>query len=502
MGEQDIHDYVSLLDRNAADHGASPALIGEACSVTHAELRTCVGRVAQRLAAQGVGRGDRVAVLALNGAIFFELIGAAALLGAVVVLLNTRASASETAAVLADSGARCVFADASLKALLREALPGLPCYGCNEEGLDAGEDDQAIGHGVSEPIDASTPLLAIPTAAVDGRPRLALLSHAALMHQAERISQVWELGSTDRHLCVLPLFHLAGLGLAVAVQSVAGANVLMRQFEPGAAARAIGQERVSCFASFSPILGAILDAARSGDADLSSLRTMTGLESLDVIERLQREWPTAVFWSGYGQTETGGLVCLAPATECPGAAGRPMAGVELRIENVAGDACATDESGEIVVRSPGVFSGYWNRPEQTAHASRGGWHHTGDLGRLDREGYLWFLGPAPDKALIKSGGENIYPVEVEQVLCAHPAVHSAVVIGIPDANWGQTVRAVCQLRPGHNVTAQELVDFVGARIARFKRPRDVVFVPTMPLNQGGAVDRARIVATFGEQTPG
>lgn len=496
MEGQDFLDYSGLLDRNAASHGAAPALIGDSLTVTHAELRVRVDRATRRLVALGVAKGDRVAVLALNGTVFFELLGAASRLGAIVVLLNTRASAVETAAVLADSRALCVFADAALRALLCEAPAGLLCVEW-EADYPPVPDDAITGTGTRQAVDSDAPLVAIPTAAVDGNPRLALLSHVALMHQARRISEAWHLSAIDRHLCMLPLFHMAGLGLALAVQGVGGANVLMRNFDPVAAARAIARTRVSCFASFSPILGAVLDAAASGADDLASLRAITGLEPPTVIERLQRDWPKAVFWSGYGQSETGGLVCLSPAMDQPGSAGRPLGGVEMRIEDPAGNAATAGEAGEVVVRGPSVFSGYWNRPIETAHACRGGWHHTGDLGRLDPEGYLWFLGSAPDKALIKSGGENIYPVEVEQALRAHPAVNAAVVLGIPDARWGQTVRAVCQLRSGHEVTAEALAEFVGTRIARFKRPRDVVFVQTMPLNQEGALDRTAVARLHG-----
>jgi long-chain acyl-CoA synthetase len=499
--------YADLLARNATVHGALPALSGGFGMVTHAQLAARAAGLADRLEALGVRPGDRLAVLAGNCPETLELLGAAAHLGATLVLLNTRASAAETAAVLEDSGACRVFAQVGLRSLLEAAPGSVACHGLGEgEGREEGWAPWPGGAPARirerALVDAHSALVAIPTAAVDGRPRLALLSHATLLHQALQLAHTWALGPADRHLCVLPLFHMAGLGLALAAQLAGGASVLMPRFEAAAAARTIAASRVSCFTSFSPILDGILDAADAGGHDLSSLRAITGLEAPDTVERLHRRWPGAVFWSGYGQTETGGIVCLAPARERPGAAGRPLPAVALRIENDAGEQSAPGEPGEILVRGPCVFSGYWRRPAETAHAGRGGWHHTGDRGRLDAQGFLWFEGRAPEKALIKSGGENIYPAEVEQALRAHPAVRDAVVIGVPDARWGEAVRAVCELRAGEQVTADALAEFVGTRIARFKRPRDVVFVPSLPRAAGGGVDREAVAARHGRPEAG
>lgn len=491
--------YADLLARNAAVHGARDALYGDFGTITHGQLQARAAGLAGSLKALGVGPGDRLAVLASNRPQTFELLGAAAALGAIVVLLNTRASARETAAVLADSGARRVFADASLLPLLDAVPTGLALHGFDQGGGALGAWPGYSTSASPPPAcgAADAPLVAIPTAAVDGRPRLALLSHASLLHQALQLSHAWSLGPADRHLAILPLFHMAGLGLALAVQLAGGASVLVPRFDPAAAARTIATARVSCFASFAPILGAILDAAEAAGADLSSLRAVTGLEPPPVAERLQRQWPGAVFWSGYGQTETGGVVSLAPVGERAGSAGQALPMVSLRIETERGEAAQAGQPGEILVRGPCVFSGYWNLPAPSAHVARGGWHHTGDLGRLDAEGYLWFEGRLPEKALIKSGGENIYPAEVEQALCAHPAVQAAVVIGVPDARWGEAIRAVCELRAGHRTTADELAEFVGGRIARFKRPRDVVFVPSLPRRADGGIDRAGVASKHG-----
>lgn len=473
--------YVDLLEHNARLQRDAPALIGAFATVSHgALLERCqdVARVLQHL---GVQVGDRIALLAFNGPRTLELLGAAALCGAVLVLLNTRASATETVNVVADSGAQHMFVEIELAHLTAE----LPlAFACHSLGAASGRllswpqvpGAQAL---VPAAVTAAMPLVGIPTAAVEGRPRIAMLSHGALLHQAMQLGICWSLTQHDRHLCILPLFHMAGLGLLLAVQMGGGASVLMARFDAAAAVDAIEAHGVSCFTSFAPILTSVLDAADERQAALASLRAVTGLEPLQVTERLAARCSQALFWSGYGQTETGGLVTLSPATERPGSAGRPLVQVALRIARASGTCAGIGESGDILVRSPSIFNGYWQTSVLGAHPGGDGWHRTGDLGRIDADGYLWYEGRAPEKALIKSGGENIYPAEVEQALLAHPAVAQARVVGVPDEKWGEAVRALCVLHASAQVPERELIEFVGTRIARFKRPREVVFVASL-----------------------
>lgn len=488
--------YGELLERNAAQHGAEPALLGEAPTLSHAELLQRCQAMAAALAASGVAPGEGVALLAGNRTEVMVLLGACALRGALLVPLNTRTSAAEVANLVADLQPRLLLCEPEFEALLGELPGSQPCHGLGggDQSARLGRWPQTSVQGPLEAVavDAQAPLVGIPTAAVGGRPRIALLSHRALLHQAGQLAQAWSLRPQDRHLCVLPLYHTAGLGLALAAQVAGGASVLVPRFNPAQAAADMGRWHVSFFASFAPMLGALLDAADAAGLSLASLRHVTGLEPQEVLGRLNARCPQATFWSAYGQTETAGMVSLGPQAQRPGAAGRPLPGAQLRI-----DSPAPEEAGEILVRGDCVFSGYWKLPAESAHAARGGWHHTGDLGRIDEQGFLWFTGRAPDKALIKSGGENIYPAEVEQALLAHPAVEAAVVFGVPDARWGEAPRAVCVLRPGRAATGEELAEFVATRIARFKRPREVVLVPDLPRLADGAWDRAAIRTVHG-----
>ena len=492
--------YADLLARQAVVHAGDLAFTGAFEPVTHETLHRRCRRLAAGWAKAGLAPGDRLAILSGNRVELFEALGAAAMCGATLVLLNTRASAAEIAAVVEDAEPRWLLVDPALQVLAEAAGPAVPrvVLGRSEwqawQVLKAGD---AATLPARPSVDAGAPLVGIPTAAVEGRPRVAMLSHAALMHQALALAQAWHLGPADRHLGVLPMFHVAGLGLALAAQLAGGATVLMERFDATSAVEAIERWKVGFFATFAPILGSVLDAAQASGSTLASLRAVTGLESPDTVARLRSQCPDAVFWSGYGQTETAGLVCLSPATERPGSAGRPLPTVALRIAGPDGRPAAAGESGEIHVRGPFVFSGYWRRPAASAQAVADGWHRTGDLGRVDADGYLWFEGRAPDKALIKSGGENIYPAEVEEALQAHPAIAAAVVFGVPDARWGEAVRAVCACRPGQQVEAEALAEFVAARIARFKRPRDIVFVDTLPRAPDGQWDRVAIAARHG-----
>ena len=178
-------------------------------------------------------------------------------------------------------------------------------------------------------------------------------------------------------------------------------------------------------------------------------------------------------------------------------AGKTIPFADVRLLDDYDRPVSAGQTGEIVVKGPMVFKGYWNLPEDTSYTFRDGWHHTGDLGRMDEAGYLWYEGRKPEKELIKPGGENVYPAEVEKVILEHPAVEMTVVFGVPDPKWKEGIKAVCKLKEGHYLTARDLIDFVGARIARFKKPQYVEFVADIPILDNGSIDRAAIKSQYG-----
>jgi acyl-CoA synthetase (AMP-forming)/AMP-acid ligase II len=483
------HTLIDLLDRNARSHQDSPALIFEGHSYAHAALHQAVQIQAAALQAAGVRRGDRVLVLSGNRLEVLVLLGAVAWLGAMLVPLNLRLSPAEMAQQARDAGPALVIVDAGCASLWAAAWPdGMP--GVPLETLSEPVGGSFVCAG--QPRDAHVPrqdapdlgVIMLYTAAVDGHARGAVLSQAQLRASALQTCNAWTLGVHDRWLGVLPLFHAAGIGLALALLEAGGACVILPRFDPAAAMAAVAHHHITVCATFAPMLGALLDAATNnqGEASLASLRVCMGLEPPEVLGRLATLCPAAKFWSAYGQAEVSSMVCLGLQSDRPGAAGRPMAPTEVRVQDAAGRALPAGLEGEIAVRGPTVFLGYWEPEAQRPFKPADPWHRTGDLGRIDEDGWLWFTGRAAHKQLIKTGGENVYPAEVEQVLLEHPAVAEAYVFGKPDAKWGEAVHAVCALKAGSTVTEAELLSHLEIRIARYKKPQSLVF-STSPLQR-------------------
>jgi acyl-CoA synthetase (AMP-forming)/AMP-acid ligase II len=325
-----------------------------------------------------------------------------------------------------------------------------------------------------------------------------LLSHRGLLAAAAKSQQSWNLTPGDVQLGVLPLFHLAGIGFTLALQVAGGSTIVLPRFDPKALVGLIDGQGGSVMGSFPPMLGALLDAAAEAGSKLANLRVVTGIDTPETLARFAAACPHADFWVAYGQTETSGSVAMARFSERPGSAGRPVAQHVLAIVDELDRPLPQGQTGEIVVRGPMVFRGYWRCDEDNAFTLRNGWHHTGDMGRFDADGYLWYSGRSPAKELIKPGGENVYPAEVERALLEHPALAEAVVFGVPDAQWGEAVKAICVLKPGQVLAADALIEFVGQRIARYKKPKHVVFVAALPRSPTGGIDRAAVKAAHAQ----
>lgn len=494
-----LHD---LINRNARLYGSNTALVFGDQRVTHAQYAERTARLAAGLADAGVGQGDRLAILAPNCLEYVDLFGAAAQLGAIVVPINWRLSAEEVAYVIEDVAPKVLIAADEFKALVpQEGMAGTLRYSLGA-ALAPWQSVSELYLERDKP-EADLPEVAddcgfviIHTAAVGGRPRGALLSHRGLIAASLQTQLAWRLTSADVNLGVLPLFHVAAIGFLLATQQAGGATLLTR-FDPPSLVKHIDEDGGSLIGTFPPMLGALLDAAAAQGSALANLRVVSGIDVPETIARLRTTCPQATFWSAYGQTETSGSVSLAPFDERPGSAGRPTALNTVAVVDELDRPLPTGATGEIVVRGPMVFQGYWHREADNAFTFRNGWHHTGDMGRIDAEGYLWYSGRSPAKELIKPGGENVYPVEVERAILEHPALAQVVVIGVPDVQWGEAVKAICVLKAGHTLSAEELIEFVGGRIARYKKPKHVVFVSALPLGSADSIDRAAVKAAHG-----
>jgi acyl-CoA synthetase (AMP-forming)/AMP-acid ligase II len=491
---------IDLLAYNADVHVDGAAVIvhnattSETYSETysHSMLYRAVQRQAAALSMLGVKSGDRVLLVAGNRAEVLALLGAAAWLGAILVPLNLRLSPNEMQQQSRDALPVVAVVDESCDALWQAAWPdGMPgvlkvVLEEAKHGVEAGGQGSSFACA-GLPTTPAVPrqdapelgVIMLYTAAVQGHARGAVLAQSQLTASAQQIAHAWYLGVDDRWLGVLPLFHAAGIGLSLALLGAGGACVLLPRFDPAAAVAAVEQHHVTVCATFAPMLGAMLDVAQTSPVTLASLRICMGMEPPNALERLTTLCPKASFWSAYGQAEVSSMVCLGLYRERPGAAGRAVAPSLVRVQGATGQPVPTGVEGEIAVCGPTVFMGYWDVETRHPFKPADPWHRTGDLGRLDEDGWLWFTGRAAHKQLIKTGGENVYPAEVEQVLMEHPAVAEALVFGRPDEHWGEGVHAACVLKQGAVADEAELIGFIEQRLARYKRPQSIQFVQSL-----------------------
>lgn len=498
-----LHDFTlaDVYRRNAALFPARPAFIFDGAALSHRDYLTRIERLAAGLQRGGVQRGDRIAILSQNCPEMVDLIGAVALVGAILLPVNYRLNAEEIGFVLGDGAPKLLIVSEDYRALVQDLLPSLGSVQKSYViGNATGPFAAYAGLASDQPFEsvevaAADGFVIIHTAAVGGRPRGALLSQGNLLIAQSSLIEAWRLTEHDVNLGALPLFHVTGLGLMLTLQQSGGASVISAKFDPAQAARDIAAHRISVMAEFAPMLGNLLDAAQP--EELASLRAVTGLDAPETIERFEKLCPQATFWATFGQSETSGLSTLSPYRDRPRSAGRPLPWRTVAVVDAEDKSLPAGEVGEIVLRGPTVFKGYWNNEAATAHAFRNGWHHTGDMGKFDADGYLFYAGRAPEKELIKTGGENVYPAEVEAALKAHPAIAEAVVIGVPDPQWSEAVKAVCVCKPGESVGGEALADFVASRIARYKKPKHVAFVDALPKDAKGAINRAAVKAAHG-----
>ncbi len=493
--------YTTLQD-NARARGSEIALIGPSDSLTYNQLLDRVDVLAEGLNRRGIATGERVCLLAYNAIESFLLFGACARTGAIVFPINWRLSGAEVQGVLDLAEPKMLIVDAvnlgTLESIEVDTIPFRALIGSeSQEGWLSFDDLSQEGDSEIPVVKADDAFVLLTTAAVEGVPRAATLTHANILTASDQLINGLELTPDDRHLAALPLFHVTGLGLSLATLQAGGANVIQERFDPTDAVGLMDQHQVSLLASFPPVLATLLEAREATGATWDSLRYVLGLDAPEMIQRLLAE-SGASFWTGYGQSETSGVVTLIDVREKPGAVGKPLPAAELRCFDEQGNEVPVGATGEIVVQGPLVFKGYWRDEDANLYAARLGWHHTGDLGRLDEEGYLYYVGRKPEKDLIKSGGENVYPAEVEFAIASLPQVSAVCVIGVPDETWGETVKAVVELKPGETLTDKEVIEAVTKRIATYKKPRQIQFIEALPRTSEGQIDRVAVKVTYGE----
>lgn len=494
----------------AALHGAKAALISDGVVTSYADLATQTAQAAAALVAQGVRPGDRIAYLSRNLPEYYALLLGAGSVGAVMVPVNWRLAPPEVEFILSDSGAVMIFAGddfVTTAQALADELPALrkvvpmadfaqwcaTAPAMAEAGYQADADDVAAQ---------------IYTSGTTGRPKGAMLTHRALLAfrslpvEAQPEWNRWT--DQDVSLIVMPQFHIGGTGFGLQTICAGATGLVMQDFEAGAVLHAIEHDRLSKIFTVPAAMQMLLRHPRARAVDYGRIRTMIYGASPIPLELLREAMDVfrCGFVQQYGMTEMCGTICALPpedhdpaGNERMRSAGKPLDGVTVRILDADGRDVPVGEVGEVAIQAVTRMAGYWNLPEATAEAiTPDGFFRSGDAGRLDADGYLHIVDRVKD--MIVSGGENVYPAEVEAVLRRHPAIADVAVIGVPDDRWGEAVKAV--VVASGEMRTDDVIAWARGQLAGYKLPKSIDVLDALPRNAGGKVLRRELRAPYWE----
>lgn len=472
---------------------------------TFKELNQRVNSLANALADLGVKKGDRVAVLATDVPEYIEIANTCKA-GKVYVPLNWRLKGQELAYIINDSGANTVFVEEQFCDTIRSIRPQLPqvehfiCIDGRPEGMLSY--DELIGSYPSDDpgieVGESDLLTIIYTSGTTGLPKGVIRKHRDTLGHLRRMNETGRTRSDDRCLCMLPLFHAAMIHVNFGFIMCGASQWLIKAFDPEAVFELIQRERLTWLAGVPTMIIRLTEHPNRTNYDLSSLRLIGYVGSPMPVEALRRAIAAfgPVFYTGYGLTENTGetfltaeehLIALRePEKErILSSVGKPFPSCQMRLIDDNDNDVPLGERGEIIFRSDCMIEGYWNKPEETEQAMKNGWLHTGDIGRVDEDGYLYIVDRKKD--LIISGGENIASKEVEDVIYTHPAVLECAVIGVPSERWGEEVKAIVALRRGMTATSEEIINHCAEHLGGFKKPQSVEIWVELPKNPVGKI---------------
>ena len=506
-----------ILARAAATFGDRVAVVDGDRSFTYAELAARSGSLARALALRGLGRGERIAILAENSHEFVEAYFAAAAAAAILVPVNTRLTAREIRRILGDSGARALIVSPPFSDLAQEATGGGPGIehvlltgGAGRDGYEAAL-AEAPGAYLPSPVDEDAVAHLYYTSGTTGDPKGVMLTHRNVCVHARWAIDELGLSARDVWGHFAPMFHLADAWATFAITEVGGRHVMCGRFDAGEALSLVERQRITTSNLIPTMLAMMCGRDDLAGRDLASLRViLSGGAPIAIglvrriVERLRCDYVQT-----YGMTETSPYLTvslLAPHLEAlpfeerlriKARTGRPFGGVELKIVDDDGSPVPPDDRsvGEILVRGPTVTPGYWNNPVATAAAFSDGWLRTGDLAVIDAEGYVNIVDRRKD--MILTGGENVYSTEVESALFEHPAVLEAAAFGLPDPTWGEIVAAAIVLAPGTSLDEAGIFEHCKPRLAGFKTPRRVFFVDALPKTGSGKISKKELRSMFG-----
>jgi fatty-acyl-CoA synthase len=495
-----------------------PAMTSAGQTTTYGALTSRVARLASALDSIGAGPGSRVAYLGANHPAFLESLFATAALGAIFVPLNARLSAAEIAFMLGDSGADVLlFGGASASTVEQLAVDTRPKSIAVDAAFPGALDYEAMiasapDTPIEVPVDANAPCLIMYTSGTTGRPKGAILTHDNIMWNCLNVLVDLDIRSDEVTLVTAPMFHTAALNMTCLPTLLKGGHLIIEpRFDADAVIETIARMRVTLLFGVPTMFAALTQSPKWATADLSSVRLLlcggAPVPKSLITTYLERGLS---FVQGYGMTETApGALIVDPqlSAETVGAAGVPHFFTDVRLVRDDGSTAAPGELGEIVIAGPNVMRGYWGLPEATEQAFLdGGWFRSGDVAVADESGVITIVDRVKDVYI--SGGENVYPAEVEKALCDHEAVVEAAVIGVADTTWGEVGEAYVVLAADRSVTEEQLRAHLRARIAGYKIPRSWVFRDSLPHTASGKVQKSQLRAktaaneqTATEETP-
>ncbi len=501
--------------RNAKLYPDKPAIICGDRRVTFGELDLRINRLVNALLSRGVRKGDRISILAKNCVEYFEVYGAAEKGGFIIVPLNFRLQPHELAQLINDSGASVLFVEAEYLATInsiRDLVPSVASFvSIRGEAADYESYEEILRDASPEDADVQINdddvVYIIYTSGTTGLPRGAMHTHRGQVEDARTMAL--ELGARpiDIYLSAMPFYHIGGRAVSLTHFYMGAANVVMRDFDAEGMLKLIQEERATCVQVVPTMLAFALDLPNVRSFDLSSLRTIFYASAPMPVALLRCciDVFGNIFFQAYGQTESGPLTTVLQKeahvpngsereTKRLASCGVPALDVEVRVVDAHGQDVKPGDVGEIITRSDWIMKGYWNKPELTEQTVRNGWLHTGDMATVDEDGFIYIVDRKKD--MIISGGENIYPREIEEVLYGHPAVLEAAVIGVPDEKWGESVEAIIVLKSGASATESEIIEYCKASLASYKKPKSVEFVASLPKTPSGKILKRELRARY------
>lgn len=490
---------------NRPDH---VAIIDGGTRFTYRQFGERVQRLAGRLQALGVEKGDRIGLLMLNSFHYLEVFYASFLIGAVVVPLNFRLAVPELSFILNDAGVKILFFHREFQQVvshLREESPSIEHYVWTEleplESMDFIFYESLLQDSVGwrqTDLDEHDVAGIFYTGGTTGLPKGVMLTHKNLLVNAFQTSLAIDVRPDDIYLHAAPMFHLADGASTVSTTLAGATHVHIRAFDPIRVMEAIQKERVNVVTLVPTMINMLVNHPEAGTFDLSSLKRLLYGASPIPVEVLKKAISVlrCRFYQAYGMTEASPvLTVMRPedhvtegnekALKRLASCGQPIYNVELKIVDPEGNEVPHGMVGEIIARGPNIMKGYWNRPEETADALRDGWYWTGDMAAMDEDRFVYMIDRKKD--MIVTGGENVYSVEVENVIYQHSAVLEAAVIGVPDEIWGEAVKAIVVVKPGQEVTEPELITHCRSQLANYKVPKTVELVESLPKSGAGKI---------------